>query len=145
MTRKEFLESAGNVFRMLGCKQYKKKFVYEHEDVYITFMLVKSNFSEAYYHDFNCTIKRLHPEIKPSEISEKDFDFILQPRLILLPNTVSVKPDEFDIEEYKKSLQNTLEIFLKNVNEKGLRLIKDYEKEGHPLRKNAQELLSKYE
>jgi len=141
MIKKEFLEVSGNIFIMMGCKQYKKKFVYEHEDMYITFMLSKSSFSEAYYHDFNCTIKVLHPGIKPSEITDKDFDFFAHPRLILAPKMVPLELDKVDVNEYKKLLQNKLEGFLKGVDEKGLMLIKDYEKKGELLNKNAQDLL----
>jgi len=149
MIRKEFLESSGNIFIMMGCKQYKKKFVYEHEDMYITFILTKSNFSEAYYHEFNCTIKSLHPGIKPSDITEKDFDLLSYPRLRLSPKTIAIKLSEVDAREYEKLLQNSLEDFLRIVNKKGLMLIKDYEKNGcHGvpvlLRENTRELLSKY-
>jgi len=149
MIRKEFLETSGNVFRRLGCKQYGKKFIYEHEDMYITFMLVKSKFSESYYHEFNFTIKVLHSGIKPSEITERDFDLLSYPRLRLSPKTIAIQLSEVDVLEYEKLLQNSLEDFLKNVNKKGLALIKDYEKNGCLgvpviLRENVRELLSKY-
>ncbi|MDR2866946.1 MAG: hypothetical protein LBV13_06085 [Methanomassiliicoccaceae archaeon] len=143
MLKKEFLESSGNIFRAFGCKQYKRKFVYDHEDMYITFFLIRSNYSEAYYFDFNCTIKALHPGIKPSEILEKDFDFILYPRWILLPKMIPLQLDLVDVQKYEKILKKELERFLKKVNKKGLRFLKEYGR-GHALGEKAEELLSKY-
>ena len=128
-------------FKMFGCKQYKKKFVYEHEEVYITFMISRSNFSEAYYHEFNCTIKCLHPEIKPSEISVKDFDFVVRPRLVLAPKMIPMELYKLDVKEYEKLLHSKLESFFKSVNERGLMFIRDHEKKGCDLTKDAHELL----
>jgi hypothetical protein len=144
MIKKEFLETSGTVFRALGCRQYEKRFIYEHEEMYVAFILVRSNFSEAYYHEIDCVIKELHPEIKPSEILERDFDFILRPRLILSPKMIPLELGEINIEEYERSLRDTLENFLKSVDEKGLKIIQDYEKKGYVLEKNAHELLSRY-
>jgi hypothetical protein len=142
--KEEFLETSAAVFKMLGCKQYGKKFVYEHSEMYITFMLSRSNFGDAYYLDFNCTIKSLHPGLTPSDISVKNYDFIAHPRLILAPKMVPLRLDELDVKEYEKMLQNKLEIFLKSVDKKGLILIKDYERKGEFLQKKAEELLSNY-
>jgi hypothetical protein len=145
MNKEEFMEAAASVFKAFGCKKYKNKFVYDHEDMYITFMLTRSSFSESYYHDIHCTIKALHPEIRPSEIRWKDSDFLIYPRFRVTPPTIATEIAKFDAEKYKELLQNNLEPFLKEVNKKGLLLFKECEeKRKVRMKEYAKELLSKY-
>lgn len=128
---------------MLGFKQYKRKFVYDHGDAYIVFMLIRSYYSATYYVDFNLIIKALHPDAKPPQISWEDFDFIGQPRLRLSSKMFSIELEIVDLQEYERLLQKSLEKFLKGLNKKGLKFLTKYSKIS-VLSEDAKGFLSKY-
>jgi len=133
------MEITARVFETENCKQQKKQFIYEHKDIYVIFMLIKSNYSDCYFIDFNCSIKALHQKFI---ISEENYDIVLQPRITLLSGVTQLKFEEMDKEKYEKILLETITDILHKVNKEGLVFVKKLEKEGYVLEKKAKEYLS---
>ena len=124
MTKNEFLEMTKKGFNLFGFKQHKKIFTYEHEEFFIHFILLRSNYSDCYYLDINCSIKALHEDIMPED---KYFDFVGQPRITILDGPCQLKPEELNAEKYRVTLHNTIKTVLGNINKKGLSFIKELE------------------
>ena len=112
----------------LNCKQYKKTktFSYEQEEFFLFFILLRSNYSDCYYLDINCSIKALHLELTP-EIN--NCDLVGQPRIKLLDDrTCQIKPEELEKNQYELNLYNTIKTILANADKNKLLFVKNLEK-----------------
>ena len=146
MTKQEFIKSTAKVFESFGCKRHKKVFSYEHEDFYLFFILIKSNYSDCYYLHINCAIKGLHSVIAPKE---EYYDLLSYPRITLLNGIWQLMPEELEADKYEEVLRKTIEVILERVKKRGIRFVKDLEKVddkityGGILTKEAEEYLAK--
>lgn len=125
LSNKEFKSINNKCFTDLGCKKIKKYYVFETKNVFFVFIILKSNFCDCYYIDYNIVIKMAHSAITISMISEKEFDFVLQPRLTLCDGTVELKLDNLVGETYESNLKLTLENFVYRVNKSDLNAVND--------------------
>ena len=105
MTKNEFIDITSQCFAEQNCVQNKKQFAYEHENMYLVFILIKSNYSDCYYIDYNCSLKTLHPKF---DFSDTYYDIILQPRLTLSNGITQLKYEEMDALKYEEILRKTI-------------------------------------
>ena len=120
MTQKEFLKVTKNCFEKCGCISDRKRFVYDADKLYVVFILLRSNYSDCYYIDYNFSIKALHPKFT---LKDDSLDFILQPRLTLINDTteflfLQLGFYTYIFEKFNNSAANIFKICLQFLNPK---------------------------
>ena len=139
MTQKEFLKVTKNCFEKCGCISDRKRFVYDADKLYVVFILLRSNYSDCYYIDYNFSIKALHPKFT---LKDDSLDFILQPRLTLINDIVQIKYLELNESDYEYSLINTIKNLIESITDNNFKFLIQLQKKGFVLEPRAQKFLS---
>ena len=128
---KEFHKINDKCFEINGCKKINKNYIYEGHDVFIIFMIIKSNYSSCYYIDYNFVVKSIHSAVSIASLTVSDFDFILQPRLILHDGTTQLLLNNLTKESYEMNLKIDISNLIQRVERYGLVFIKELVKKEH--------------
>lgn len=134
MLKEEFIIVTTQCFEKFNFIRLNRLFAYKHKDFYIIFILFRSNYSNCYLLDYNCSIKALHND---NYFLEENWDIVLRPRVTLTNGATQIKPEEYERKEYEGSLMMTINNLLNKINKKGLNFIKKLEKKGFVLTKEA--------
>ena len=125
ITKKFFFSINDMSFLELGFKKIKKYYILETKNMFNIFMFLSSNYSDCYYIDYNVIIKAVHPSINLSNITEKQFDLVLQPRLTLCNGTVELRLNDLECEDYKSILKKTISHFIVKFERSDIKFLKE--------------------
>ncbi len=123
-TNNEFKKVTENCLYNKGFKKAKKSIYYfETQDLFLCIIILRSNYSECYFLDYNFIIKAAHPDFSIISVTDKDFDFILEPRIKLKNGIVNLVPEELTM-EYEIILSETIDSIIDEIKRLGSDYIK---------------------
>jgi len=131
MTKQEFKNVTKDCFKNYGFRLKNNHFFLDLDELIIVVDLMKSNFGEYYYINFNFRIHALHenePYFGGSLIANyKNFELIGDPHLhIFLTTNPELHYEGLSANEYKEALNAFLVRYFGPIKEKGLKYIKTF-------------------
>lgn len=124
MDKKTFLKTINDCFKRQGCFKVKRKYVFRTQNTFVAFMVIRSDYCDCYYIDYNFVVKGAHPDVTIETVSERDFDMVLQPRLKLADGSVELKPEDLSQRVFELNLNASISHILKQMQSRDLDYIR---------------------
>ena len=93
-------------------------------------MVIRSDYCDCYYIDYNFVVKGAHPNVTVETVSERDFDMVVQPRLKLADGSVRLKPEDLSQRVFEQNLNASISHVLKQMQSMDLDYIRALLKPG---------------
>lgn len=130
MDKKDFLKTINDCFKRQGCFKVKRKYVFRMQNMFVAFMVIRSDYCDCYYIDYNFVVKGAHPNVTVETVSERDFDMVVQPRLKLADGSVRLKPEDLSQRVFEQNLNASISHVLKQMQSMDLDYIRALLKPG---------------
>jgi len=120
MTKQKFLEITRACFKEYGFKILKNTFILELSELYVIAEVIRSNYSDCFYIDYNYSIKALHSE---PFMKGRNYDLVGYPRIVT-KEVGMLDERTLDKDIYLKFLNKIIKYYFDPIKQQGLKFIK---------------------